>query len=128
MRQRAGIVITVDVDSRENMSPGFDEYPSPWKILWSRLLPWKKPIECPTVAEIMMATILTGCRKCAEAVKADADLSLEPPVRGVGILDFRCLEETAQQGYEYAMGALDRLPAGSPVRRFVDRAAPERGA
>jgi hypothetical protein len=46
----------------------------------------------------------------------------------VGILDFRCLEETAQQGYEYAMGALDRLPAGSPVRRFVDRAAPERGA
>ncbi|MDD8026597.1 MAG: patatin-like phospholipase family protein, partial [Acidobacteriota bacterium] len=118
MRRKAGIVITVDVDSRENMRPGFTEFPSPRKILWSRILPWKKKISTPNVAEIMMATIMTGCRKSADAVKEDADLSLEPPVRGIGILDFKAIEKTAQAGYEYTLGMLDGLPADSPLRRF----------
>jgi lysophospholipid hydrolase len=118
MRERAGIVITVDVDSRENMSPGFSEFPSSRRIIMSRILPWKKAIPTPTVAEIMMATIMTGCRKHADSVKADADLSLEPPVKGIGILDFKNLERTAQAGYEYAMARLDALPADSPLRKF----------
>ena len=121
MRRQAGIVITVDVDSRENMSPGFAEFPSPWKIIWSRILPWKKSIQTPNVAEIMMATIMTGCRKNADAVKEDADLSLEPPVQGIGILDFKTIEKTARAGYEYTQGMLDRLPADSPLRKFFDR-------
>lgn len=120
MRRHAGIVITVDVDSRENMNPGCEEFPSPWKVLSSRLLPWKKPSHFPTVAEIMMATIMTGCRKHADAVKADADLSLEPPVEGIGILDFKSLEETAQAGYVYTQGVIDRLPAASPLRKFLN--------
>jgi NTE family protein/lysophospholipid hydrolase len=118
MRRQAGIVITVDVDSRENMSPGFAEFPSPSKIFWSRLLPWKKRITTPNVAEIMMATIMTGCRKNADAVKADADLSLEPPVQGIGILDFKRIEETARAGYEHAQKMIDALPADSPLRAF----------
>ncbi|MDP3177130.1 MAG: patatin-like phospholipase family protein [Spirochaetaceae bacterium] len=121
MRNRAGIVIVVDVDSRENMNAGFREFPSPWKILRNRILPWMKPITSPTVAEIMMATIMTGCRKSADAVKEDADLSLSPPVQGIGILDFKALEETAQAGYEYALGMIDKLPADSPLRTFFAR-------
>jgi NTE family protein len=120
MRRRAGIVITVDVDSRENMSPGFAVFPSPSKIIWSRILPWKKAISTPNVAEIMMATIMTGCRKSADRVKEDADLSLEPPVKGINILDFKAIAATAQAGYEYTLGMLDRLPADSPLCRFFD--------
>ncbi len=128
MRRQAGIVITVDVDSRENMSPGFTEFPSPSKIFWSRILPWKKPISTPNVAEIMMATIMTGCRKNADAVKEDADLSLEPPVQGIGILDFKAFGKTAQAGYEYTREMIDRLPLDSPLRKFFDRKpAPEEG-
>jgi len=118
MRRHAGIVITVDVDSRENMSCEFTEFPSPGKIFWSRVLPWKKAIPTPNVAEIMMATIMTGCRKSADAVKEDADLSLEPPVQGIGILDFKTIEKTAQMGYEYTLGIIDGLPDDSPLRRF----------
>ena len=123
MRRRAGIVITVDVDSRENMNPGYAEFPSPWKILWSKVLPWKKPDPSPTVAEIMMATIMTGCRKSADAVKEDADLSLEPPVSGIGILDFKNLEETARAGYEYTQGMIEQLPDDSPLRRLMNSLA-----
>jgi len=119
MRQRAGIVITVDVDSREDMTPGFSQFPSPWKILRSRLMPWRKPIASPNVAGIMMATIMTGCRKSADAVKADADLSLEPPVQGIGVLDFKNLEKTAQGGYEHTLERIEALPADSPIRRFL---------
>ena len=119
MRRRAGIVITVDVDSRENMCPGFARFPSPSRIFWSRILPWKKRISTPNVAEIMMATIMTGCRKSADAVKADADLSLGPPVQGIGILDFKRIEETARAGYEHTLKMIDALPADSPLRRFL---------
>jgi NTE family protein/lysophospholipid hydrolase len=118
MRRRTGIVITVDVDSRENMKPEFVEYPSSWKILWSRILPWKKAIKAPNIAEIMMASIMTGCRKCADAVKEDADLSLEPPVQGIGILDFKAIDKTAQAAYEYTRKKLDELPADSPLRQY----------
>jgi predicted acylesterase/phospholipase RssA len=120
MRRQAGIVITVDVDSRENMSPEFAEFPSPSKIFWSRILPWKKRIRTPNVAEIMMATIMTGCRKNADIVKEDADLSLEPPVQGVGILDFKTFEKTAQEAYEYTKKMIDALPPDSPLRGFID--------
>jgi predicted acylesterase/phospholipase RssA len=68
----------------------------------------------------MMATIMTGCRKSADRVKEDADLSLEPPVSGIGILDFKAIEATAQAGYEYTLGMIDRLPADSPLRKFFD--------
>lgn len=127
MRQRAGIVITVDVDSREDMTPGFSAFPSPWKILRSRLLPWRRPIASPNVAEIMMATIMTGCRKSADAVKADADLSLEPPVQGIGVLDFKNLDRTAQGGYEHALARIDALPADAPLRTLFGK-APRAGA
>ena len=128
MRRQAGIVITVDVDSRENMCPGFAEFPSSSKIFWSRLLPWKKRITAPNLAEIMMATIMTGCRKNADAVKADADLSLEPPVQGIGILDFKNIEETARAGYEHTQKMIDTLPAESPLRRFLGAPSAGNGA
>jgi NTE family protein/lysophospholipid hydrolase len=118
MRGRAGIVIAVDVDSRENMRTDLGELPSAWKILWSRILPWKRRILAPNIAEILMAAIMTGSRKNADAVKDDADLSLEPPVHGIGILDFKAIDETARAGYEYTRGKLDALPADSPLRRL----------
>ncbi|MBN1938660.1 MAG: cyclic nucleotide-binding domain-containing protein [Candidatus Aminicenantes bacterium] len=119
MRREAGIVITVDVDARENMTAGFPEYPSPWKILWSRIWPWANPVPVPTVAEIMMATIMTGCRKCADAVKEGADLSLEPPVGGIGILDFKAIARTAKEAYDYTQDMIDRLSETSPLRPFL---------
>ena len=121
MRRRAGLVITVDVDSRENMSAAFAEFPSPWRIFWSRALPWKKALRVPNISEIMMATIMTGSRKGADAVKADADLSLEPPVRGIGILDFKAIDETSRAAYEYTMKMIDGLPPDSPLRAFTDQ-------
>ncbi len=121
MRRRAGLVITVDVDSRENMSAAFAEFPAPWKIFWSRILPWKKAIRVPNISEIMMATIMTGSRKGADAVKSDADLSLEPPVRGIGILDFKAFDETVRAAYDYTLEMIDGLPPGSPLRPVTDR-------
>lgn len=120
MRRRAGLVVTVDVDSRENMGAAFAEFPSPWKIFWSRILPWRKTLRVPSISEIMMAAIMTGSRRGADAVKADADLSLEPPVRGIGILDFKAIGETARAAHDYTLDVLDRLPGDSPFRAFTD--------
>ena len=118
MRRRAGVVITVDVDSRENMRIDLPAFPSQWRVLHSRLQRGDKVSPLPTVADIMMATIMTGSRRNADAAKADADLSLEPPVRGIGILDFKSLEKTAEEGYRYTRAVLDGLPADSSLRRY----------
>ena len=61
-------------------------------------------------------------------MKADADLSLEPPVQGIGILDFKNIEETARAGYEHTQKMIDTLPAESPLRRFLGAPSAGNGA
>jgi hypothetical protein len=60
------------------MTPGFTKFPSSWKVLWNRLLPWKKRLECPTVAEIMMATIQTVTVEATLAANEDGLFPVYP--------------------------------------------------
>jgi len=101
MRRQAGVVVVVDVNPPENLTAQMDEFPSPWKMIWSRILPWKKPIQAPNIFDILIATITASSRKSGSAVKADADLCLTPSLKGFGLVDFKNLEKAAQIGYEY---------------------------
>jgi len=116
------------VDSRENMNAAFAEFPSLWKISWSRILPCKNAIRVPNISEIMLATLMTGSRQGSDAVKSAADLSPEPPVRGIGILDFKAIDETARAAYDYTLEKIDGLPPGSPLGALMDRKGGDGGA
>ncbi len=119
MRQQAGIVIIVDVSPAENVSATIEQFPSPWKILWSRLLPWKKPIKAPNILDILFSTMSAGSKKSGNAVKEDADLCLSPSLEDFGFVDFKNLEGAAQIGYEYTKAVTNNLNDDDLKRRLT---------
>ena len=80
-----------------------DEIPSPARILWSKLLPFRRSVRDPAIGNILMrATLLSSVSRVSE-VKNDADLYLEPPVGDYGLLDFAKLDELIEIGYRYTL-------------------------
>jgi NTE family protein/lysophospholipid hydrolase len=109
MRRQAGVVIVVDVNPPENLKAEIEEFPSPWKMIWSRIAPWKKPVDAPNIFDILIATITASSRKSGSAVKEDADLCLTPSLAGFGLVDFKDLERAAQVGYDYTKARIENL-------------------
>ncbi len=109
VRRQCGVVIAAEVDPNLNLSFQADSIPSPWKIFWSKVLPFKKPIKVPNILDIMMSTLLTGSLMAADNVKHDADLILTPPVAEIGLFDFKKMDKTAEIGYRYTKKVLDKL-------------------
>lgn len=109
VRRQCGVVVVAEVDPNLNLSFQIDTIPSPWKVFWSRVLPFKKPIKVPNILDIMMSTLLTGSVMAANNVKQDADLILIPPVAEIGLLDFKKMKKTAEIGYQYTKEILEKL-------------------
>jgi len=109
LRRHCGCVIVVEVSPNLDLNVKTDEVPSPWKILRDRLIPFKKSEKFPNILDIMFSTVLTGSFMAAKAVKSDADLSLTPPLKDIGFLDFKKMKQTAEIGYEYTKEVLENL-------------------
>ena len=119
IRRQCGVVIVAEVDPNLNLSFKIDKIPSPWKVFWSRVLPFKEAIKVPDILDIMMSTILTGSVKAANAVKQDADLVLVPPVNEIGFLDFKKMEKTADIGYRYTREILSKLDQATREKLLI---------
>lgn len=109
LRRHCGCVIVVEVSPNLALNVDTNEVPSPWKILWSRIIPFRKRIEAPSILDIMFSTVLTGSFMAAKAVKSRSDLSLIPPLKNIGFLDFKKMRETAEIGYRYTREVLEKL-------------------
>ena len=112
LHRHCGIVIAVEANPKMDLSVQIEEIPSPWKVLWSKLCPFKKAIKVPSIVDIMMSTIQTASYRSAISVKQEAHLSLTPPVADVGYLDFKSMEKTAEIGYRYTKDLLARMDDG----------------
>jgi predicted acylesterase/phospholipase RssA len=109
IRQECGVLIVVDVNPKLDLSVKLLEIPSPWKVLWSKIVPFTKSIQVPNILDILLSAVLTGSYMTATSVKQVADMSLTPPVNEVGFLDFKNMEKTAEIGYRYTMEVLENL-------------------
>ena len=109
LRRHCGCVIVVEVSPNLDLNVDTNEVPSPWKILWSRIIPFRKRIEAPSILDIMFSTVLTGSFMAAKSVKSRADLSLTPPLKEIGFLDFKKMREAAEIGYNYTKEILEKL-------------------
>jgi predicted acylesterase/phospholipase RssA/CRP-like cAMP-binding protein len=98
----AGVVIAVDISADEDLKVTCRELPSPWAILLSKVLPFYRPIEFPSIVEVCMRSTMLSSVNRTHQVKLAADFYLRPPVAGFKILDFHLLEEIAEIGYKYA--------------------------
>jgi len=102
-------LIVVEVVPNLDLSIKANAIPSPWKILWSKLLPFKKSIRVPNILEIMFSTVMTGSFIAAKAVKSNADLCIIPPLKEIGFLDFKKMNKAAEIGYNYTKQLLEQI-------------------
>lgn len=109
MRQQCGTVIVVQLGSVLDRKTGFDEFPSPWSLLFNKLVPFTKRIDVPNILDILMSTIGAGSTMHTKHVMESADLCLVPPVDHVGMLAFKKLNKIADIGYRYTKEVISRI-------------------
>ena len=112
MRQRCGgAMLAVDVSPEEDVSVGLEGFPSPWRILLNRVLPLQKKLAVPSIADILMRTLMLGSASRTYQVRRDADLYLRPPIDRFGMLEFHSMKEIAAVGFQYGLQHLPKWKA-----------------
>jgi len=99
-----GVVIVVNVNPKEDLAfdGSFEQLPSPWEIIWSRINPYKKRIHVPTILNVMMRSSMLSSIHQTNTAATDADYYLEPPVGKYGVLELTAIDEIVEVGYQYA--------------------------
>jgi len=107
-RLMGGQVVVVDVSSDQGMSVDIDyaDIPGAWRLLWSRLSPFGKPISFPNMTDVLLRTVTVSSLPAHGRTLAEADLVLNPPVDGFGMMQFSATREIAADAYAYAMERL----------------------
>jgi NTE family protein/lysophospholipid hydrolase len=112
MRERAcRTLIVVDVGSEQEFIFKLPEFPSPWQILRSRILPFAARIEMPNIVDVLIRTTDVSSSQKTRDVKRNADVCLRPPIDAYGVLQFESLDEIAGVGYRYAKEKMEELRA-----------------
>lgn len=116
MRARCpGTLIAVDASAERVVDYPADRYPTSLRALWERVRPGG--VRTPLLPELFLRAASFAVPGRIDAVAADADLFLRPPVEHFGTSDVRAADTLVRIGYEYAREQL---------RGFVPRHA--RGA
>ena len=108
MRQRSdvGVVFASDVGASEHTSrssePSYETHLSGWQVLWRRINPLTKPMQVPSIGEIMMQIAVLSNRQTSGATRDLADFYMGLSVRGHGMLEFDALEAIVAKGYKAA--------------------------
>jgi predicted acylesterase/phospholipase RssA/CRP-like cAMP-binding protein len=108
-------VIVVDVGSESSFAFQLLEFPSPWQFLWARILPFRRRVDAPNIAAVLMRTTEVGSKQKTNEVKRDADLCLRPPIDKYGVLEFEAIDQIVEAGYRYAQKQLDELKTGKTL-------------
>ena len=110
MRRRScSAVIAVDVGSAQGFAFEMTAFPSPWQLLWSRLLPFARPLKVPNIATLLVRTTEVSSIQKTHEAKLDADLCLRPPIGSFGVLEFERIEQIVESGYRYTKERVEQL-------------------
>ncbi|MCE5325852.1 MAG: cyclic nucleotide-binding domain-containing protein [Planctomycetaceae bacterium] len=118
----ANTVIVVDVHPEEEMHVEYDEIPSCWQILWSRILPMRKRINVPSLLSLLVRSTMMSSHNRKKVVNAAADLHFKPPVTHYKLLQFAAMDEIAQVGYDYARQYIAQLNAEGKLQPILQSA------
>jgi NTE family protein/lysophospholipid hydrolase len=98
----SGTVIAINVSPEKDLKLEYERFPSPWRVLWNRIIPFKRPLSVPNIFDLLMRTTMVGSIYKTHAVKVHADLYLQPPLNQFKLLDFKSFDQIVDVGYEYA--------------------------
>ena len=83
----------------------YRDFPSPWRVLLSRLNPFGTPIRVPSIRGILRSAASLP-RATPGGGEQTADLVFEPPVAGHKLLDWHCLDKLVEIGYRSALESI----------------------
>lgn len=103
-----GLIIGCNVSPRREKPSNYElgESLSGWKVLWSRINPFAKPLRVPTLAGSMLRTVEVNSLYHRKEAERLADILIEPQTADFNFLDFAAYRALEQRGYEAAVEAL----------------------
>ena len=124
---RTGPLIAVDVVPPVDLDVHATELenPSGWRLAWSRINPWAKPIRIPDIVSIInRAGVLGSIHQRQRLIEGDlADLYLTPPLGEFRILDFSMADEALEIGYAYGAAEIDAWMKRDPQPGWFEHAS-----
>ena len=115
MRERLrGRIIAVDLSVDDEVRLAQPHVPSGMDYLKSRLLPWRDPLEAPTLARVVMKTTTLASRREVQLARSAAHLYLNVPLSEFDLLDWGRFHAIVDAGYRYGTEALKPWLAGEP--------------
>lgn len=107
-----GQLIAVDVVPSVdlNIRTPTQQIPSGWRLSWNRLNPLTRPIELPSIVDILQRAGAFGSAFYRQQLidRNLADLYLRPPADDFNILDFSVADEAIETGYTYGEAMIRR--------------------
>jgi len=104
-----GYVIAVSASPETKLKLDCEEMPSPWEVLFSKILPYRKPIHVPSIFDIIMCSSTIGSSYHFKNARSCADFFLHPPTDGYGLLDFSQIDDIAEIGYRHTKAKMNEL-------------------
>lgn len=101
-----GPIIASDVSTEGGIGAPGVEGPDP-----EGLLRWTHADKRPSLFSILFRTATLTSESGVAARASKADLYLRMPVNGIGVFDWKKIDEVAERGYRYAMEKLPELKA-----------------
>ncbi|WP_028670462.1 patatin-like phospholipase family protein [Saccharospirillum impatiens] len=115
MRKARGVgtVIGIDLSVTARRPLTFDEVPGTWALLRDRLRKrHKRKYKLPSLASYLMnVSILYSTSRRTQSEQL-TDLYFNPPLKKVGLLDWRRFDQAVRQGYDHGKEVLARQAAG----------------
>lgn len=118
MRERMrGRVIAVNLTVDKEFVLEREAVPRGLDYIKSRLMPWRKAIDAPTISRVIMKATTLASRKEVGNARKLADLYLNPPVDAYDFLDWGRLREIVDVGYAYAVPEIEAWVREHPTLR-----------
>lgn len=112
MRKARGVgtVIGIDLSIAARRPLTFDEVPGPWTLLRDRLRKrHKRKYKLPSLASYLMnVSILYSTSRRTQSEQL-TDLYFNPPLKRIGLLDWRRFDQAVRQGYDHGKDVLARV-------------------
>lgn len=104
-RPDIGTVIALDVSGSPDPPYDADPYISSldgWKVFWSRINPFSKPIEVPGMGRVMMGVAMISNGAAIEITRNLADFYARLEPGAIGLFEFESYQKSADNGYRSA--------------------------
>jgi len=113
MRAQRGVgtVIGIDLNTRQPLRVDLAELPSGWALFMDQWRPpRKRRYRLPSLPTYLMTVMVLNSLSHSRRSRALTDLYFNPPLLGVGLLQWRRFDRIVRLGYDHAMAVLRARP------------------